>query len=282
MSNNRMGAAVSTAVLGAALVSATLSMPIASADDPLAPIIADVKEVRSQTRCPQLVYNPVLEDAAQKYARSENQGDARPNNYPFRTDAYLGSGDPQLAAIGSAYNRGAHTSIIDCSFTEFGVGFIRHDDREVDVVTIVFGQPSVSDGSAGAVAPPVVTPPVPPVQCPTGSPTPTVPAGQICAPPSTDSVTMAVSGAGPGRINVTLTNGAAIDASCAYTATPKNNLGGILKPINKTVAVKAKDTATLNEPSPFLGSTYHLSVSCTGTFNGNNVDLGHPEKDVSG
>ena len=61
--------------------------------------------------------------------------------YNGRTVAFLGSGDPQAAAINSAYTRGASGLISNCDFTEFGVGFIRHEDREVDVVTIVFGAP---------------------------------------------------------------------------------------------------------------------------------------------
>jgi hypothetical protein len=93
---------------------------------------------------------------------------------------------------------------------------------------------------------------------------------------------LAVSAAGRGKIDVKLTNSADLDASCAYTAKPKSNPLGILPTINKTVAVKAKGTATLNENSPFPGSTYHLTVSCTGSFEGKNVDLGHPEQDVSG
>jgi len=108
MSHDRMRALAGllTALVGASLLSGSVAIPIANADDPLAPIIISVKEIRSGTLNASLVYNPLLEDAAQKYARSENRGDARPNNYPFRTDAYLGSGDPQDAAIGSAYNRG--------------------------------------------------------------------------------------------------------------------------------------------------------------------------------
>ena len=133
------------------------------------------------------------------------------------------------------------------------MGFIRHDDREVDVVTIVFGQPSMPDGTPVAPAP--APEPAAPVQCPAGSPTPNVPAGQTCAPPPTDSVTFAVSAAGRGKIDVKLTNSTDLDASCAYTAKPKSNPLGILPTINKTVAVKAKGTATLNENSP---SRLHL------------------------
>ncbi|MGB5113119.1 MAG: hypothetical protein WBO08_16490 [Mycobacterium sp.] len=42
----------------------------------------------------------------------------------------------------SAYGGGAGSAINDCGYTEFGVGFIRHDDRSVDVVTVIFGTPA--------------------------------------------------------------------------------------------------------------------------------------------
>lgn len=282
MSTHRVGAVV--AVLTALIASlpwGTAALPIANADDPLAPIIGSVKDIRSGTLCAQLVYNPRLQDAAQKYARSEDPGDARPNDYPFRTDAFLGSGDPQLNAIYSAYNRGAHSSIVDCSFTEFGVGFVRHEDREVDVVTIVFGQPSMPDGTPPASSPAPAPAPAPPVQCPASSSTATVPAGQTCAP-STHSVTVAITKAGFGKIDVTLTNGADVDASCAYTATPLSNPLGILPTVKKTVAVKAKGTVTLNENAPPPTTTYTVSVPCTGTFNGASVALGDSAQTVSG
>lgn len=279
MSDIRLGvmAVLSTALVGGTLLSGAAA--IASADDPLAPIIASVRQIRSGTRCAPLVYNPLLEDAAQKYARSENRGDAVPNDYPYRTDAYLGSGDPQDAAIGSAYNRGARTSIIDCSFTEFGVGFIRHDDREVDVVTVIFGEPSTSD--ATPVAPAQDPSPAAPVQCPTFSSTPTVPAGQACAP-STNSVAVVITKAGLGKVNVALTNSADIDASCAYSAVPLGNAAGILPTIDKTVAVKGKGTVILNENAPPPTITYQVSVPCTGIVNGRNVVMGTSSQTVKG
>lgn len=85
-------------------------------------------------------------------------------------DAYgfLGSGDPQAAAINSAYNNGASHALGNCDFKDFGVGFIRHDDRSVDVVTIVFGEPQRpanichvidKNGDTTCVPPPGVAPP---------------------------------------------------------------------------------------------------------------------------
>ncbi len=140
--------AVAIAFVGASLLSVTLALsgtlatPIANADDPLAPIVVGVTTYRSKTPCPRLTYNPILEDAAQKYARSENPQDGQPRNYDGGWAAYLGTGDPQDNAIVSAYGGGAGSAINDCGYTEFGVGFIRHDDRSVDVVTVIFGTPA--------------------------------------------------------------------------------------------------------------------------------------------
>ena len=276
-----LSVAIASVLVGSSLLSGTAATPIARADDPLAPIIAAVNGDRSRTRCPAYTYSHVLEDAAQKWARNGAYAVAGGKGGYDDTEVFDGSGDPQAAAINNAYKKGAGDWIGNCAYTEFGVGFLRDSSTENDVVAILFGKPAPVD-AVPAPTPATEPRPAPPLQCPVGSPTPNVPAGQICAPPPTNSVTMAVSGAGFGKINVTLTNSAAIDASCAYTATPVNNLGGILQPINRSIAVQAKGMATLNENSPLPGSTYHLTVSCTGTFNGKNVELGHPARDVSG
>jgi hypothetical protein len=124
-----------------------------------------------------------------------------------------------------------------------------------------------------------------PVVCPADSPTKTVPAGGTCAvaPAPTDAVTMAAKPAGIGKINVTFTNSANIAGTCDYTATPASNPLGVLPTINKSVAIKAKGTAALNgENAPPPLTSYHLSVTCTGDYNGQNVTFGHAETDVSG
>jgi hypothetical protein len=181
--------AFGTTFFGASVLSGVLAMPIAHAD-PLDAIRSAVNGNRAATACPAYTYSSALEGAAQTYARSENVLDGQPAGYNGKTIAFLGSGDPQADAINSAYKRGAGGLIRNWDYTEFGVGFIRHEDRSVDVVTIVFGAPpkaaqpvSCPDGStvpAGQQCPAAVAA-KPPITCPEGSPTPTVPADGTCA-----------------------------------------------------------------------------------------------------
>lgn len=119
--------------------------------------------------------------------------------------------------------------------------------------------------------------PKPDVQCPPDSPTPTVPAGQTCAvaPAPTDAISLQVSPAGLGKINVKITNSSSISGTCAYTATPAANPLGVLPTVNKDVAIKAKGTATLTETAPPPLSSYNLDVVCTGDYNGQSVQFGH-------
>jgi hypothetical protein len=253
--------AFASAFVGASLLSGTLAMPIAHADDPLGPIIADITLYRSKTECPRLTYNPVLEDAAQNYARSENRADGIPRNYNGQTAAYLGSGDPQDSAVLSAYGRGARAAITNCVDTEFGVGFIRHDDRSVDVVTIVFGIPTK----------PVEAPKVPdPVAVPAPVVTP-VPEPAKVAP--TDAIRVSFDKGVLWTVNVTST--ADIPGKCTYAAT-----NPVLPGSNKNFDIGPKGSAsfTVLAPPPF--STYHVVVSCSGTFDGKNVEFGHVEQDV--
>jgi len=269
--------AVASAFVGASLLSGTLTTPIANADDPLGPIIAAITTYRAKTQCSRLTYNPVLEDAAQRYARSENPQDGQPRNYDGGWAAYLGTGDPQDSALLSAYGGGARDAIINCGYREFGVGFIRHDDRSVDVVTIVFGTPTSPVVTPKIPDPAPAPQPVPPTQCPVGSPTPTVPAGQTCAPepPPKDKVTVSFDKGFQWTVNVTST--ADIAGKCTYAAT-----NPVLPGSNKNFNIAPRGSAsfTVLAPPPF--STYHVVVSCSGTFNGKNVEFGHVEQDVSG
>ncbi|OBH10775.1 hypothetical protein A9X04_19800 [Mycobacterium sp. E3247] len=92
-----------------------------------------VIQARSQSHCPALTYRTSLENEAQQYARTENAA-LRAGEVGF-----LGSGDPIIKAIQSATSK-ANPAIADCSNTTFGVGFVRHDDRSVDVVTVVLAK----------------------------------------------------------------------------------------------------------------------------------------------
>lgn len=154
-------------ILGALTGWSTVAAPLGHAD-PLGNIKNAVNKDRAAAHCPPLTYNPALEGAAQTYARSENIADSKPPGYIGYVYPALGSGDPQAAAITSAYQRGAGDEITSCRETEFGVGFVRHDDRSVDVVTIVLATPG--------------TPPKPPVNIGTPIPAPDDPAPHAPAP----------------------------------------------------------------------------------------------------
>jgi len=140
-------ASVAAAMLGIAFI-----VPAAHADDPLAPIIRTVQKDRNNACVhydprsgptfgsdKDFRYDKRLEAVAQAYARDEkipNPPQGFRNILPF-----LGAGDPESQAINRAYQHGAGKAIGDCSLEHafYGVGFVRHNNRSVDVVTIVIG-----------------------------------------------------------------------------------------------------------------------------------------------
>ncbi|KMO76931.1 hypothetical protein EV589_2482 [Mycobacterium sp. BK558] len=247
--------------LATAFAGSLAAMPVAHAD-PLDAIINTVNKDRP-ARCPALKYDRgVLEGAAQTYARSENPVDGQPAGYNGRTLAFLGSGDPQAAATTSAYSRGAGGVITNCDFTEFGVGFIRHEDREVDVVTIVLGAPNKP-----ADPPPVAKGPDP---APVVVPEPPKP--DPVAP--TDAIRLAFD-RGLTSWTVNITNSSALAGTCTYVAT-----NPVLPGVNKTFSIGPNGSTSFPVLPPPPLSTYHVTVSCKGDFNGKNVEFGHVEQDV--
>jgi hypothetical protein len=253
--------AIAAAFAGASMASGMLAMPIASAD-PLDPIITTVKNDRP-ARCPALNYdNGVLEGAAQAYAKSENPVDGQPAGYNGRTLAFLGSGDPQAAATTSAYSRGAGGLIGNCDFTDFGVGFIRHEDREVDVVTIVFGAPSKpAEAPKPADAAPVEAPPVDAPDPPKAAPT--------------NVVTMNISVSG---LTADVNIASIIDTTlkCTYKATAP-----LLPAVNKSFDLAPNGSTNFSTLAPPLFSTYHVVLSCNGSWKGTPHEFGHVEQDVT-
>jgi hypothetical protein len=255
--------AIATVFVGASVLSGALAAPVANAD-PLDAIRAAVNGNRAGTPCPAYKYSGALEGAAQKYARSEAPLDSQAAGYNGRSIGFLGSGDPQADAINSAYQRGAGGLIGNCEFTEFGVGFVRHDDREVDVVTIIFG------------APPAAAPEAPPVKA-EEKPKP----AEVPPPPPevapTNAVTMDIKKSFL-NATVSITNTSKLAGKCSYDA---NDVNGILPGLHRDVNLGANGNATLTVPAPPIGSTYHVVLSCKGDFNGQQVEFGHVEQDVS-
>lgn len=265
---------ITSAMVGASLLAGSLVSPIANADDPLAPIRAAVYGDRSRTGCPQLAYSQVLEELAQSAVRPGDRRGGDLSGYRGKAKLTMGWGDPQAAAINDTYKAGAGDLIGTCDYTEFGVGFHRDEDSEYDSVSIVFGVPAQAPPPAPA---PVPVPASASVQCPAGSPTATVPAGQTCAPVAapTDKVSVTFV---RGRIawTVNVTNAANIAGRCTFTP---NGPGGGLS--NRSFDIAANGSSSFEVPPPLRFATYRVVTSCHGTFNGIDVEFGHDEQNVS-
>jgi hypothetical protein len=89
-----------------------------------------------------------------------------------------------------------------------------------------------------------------------------------------DAVTVSFGNFSPfSGLPVTVTNSAAIAGTCTYDSAPGNFHHDFnLAPNGKT---------TFNITGIPTGTTYHVVVSCTGTFNGQTVEFGHVETDKS-
>lgn len=272
--------------------------------DPLDPIRAAVNGARQGSPCGPLTYNIALEGEAQAYAGNKLPGVPPAGQYAGRVYKAMGSSDPQSAAISIAIDKAAG-AIRDCSYTEFGVGFVRFEDHELDNVGIALGAPPAP--AAPVQCPPGSTSPTvpagqqctaaPPVQCPPGSTSPTVPAGQQCTaapkpdvqcpdgktvpaggdcPAPTNAVRVSFSkGLGFWKVNVA--NSADISGQCTYNASSDNGTPGA----SRNFAIGAKGTADFTVPAPLLLTSYHVVTSCTGSYAGKTVEFGHDEQDVS-
>jgi hypothetical protein len=96
--------------------------------------------------------------------------------------------------------------------------------------------------------------------------------------PPVDQVRMRIT-TNLGRANVALTNQSDLAGTCAYDA---SDTKGLLPSVHRDVDIAPKGTATISDLlAPPLLSTYHVVLSCKGDFNGNQVEFGHVEQDVS-
>jgi hypothetical protein len=157
-----------------------------------------------------------------------------------------------------------------------------HYTGDIDDQGMAHGNVAAPSGSAGwssadkfncvaEAAPP------PPKQCPAGSVKPEVPATENCAPP-TDAVRMTI-GDGTLTRTVTVTNNGPLGGTCAYDA--KATSGLFAPGLNRQINVDPNGSNSIEVPAPPLGSTYHVTLKCTGTYDGKQVQFGQAEQDVS-
>jgi hypothetical protein len=279
-------------------------IPTAQADT-IADMRGTIARDRANAGCPDLKYNPTLQDIAFGIAAPipipQNQIDGMKAAYGGEVVYFKGTGDPYAKTLNNAYRAGGGGAIGDCSFTDFGVAFIRDekydvDDYGPDFIGLVFGKKAATTppSGPGAPKPEEPKPPVkcgpndvetevpagqqctakPPVQCPPGGPQQTVPAGQKCPPPANAIKVSFDRRLGTWGVNVT--NSAGIGGNCTYVATSNNGTPGA----DRAFDIAPNGTANFDVIAPLIGTRYNVVTSCTGTYDGQQVEFGRDVQTV--
>jgi hypothetical protein len=180
--------------------------------------------------------------------------------------------------VGGPFGGGAH-EIITSHFTGTIVDSSTARGKAVDnkgaSVNWTTNEPFVcTDAPAQQDAPaPQANPPKP------ADPPPAVNPPPAAEPAPTNAVTMNFKRSGLTNVTATFSNLSKVSGQCHYDA---QDVNGILPGKTDDFAIGANRNVTRTYLAPPPLSTYHAVVSCTGTFNGQNVEFGHAEQDVSG
>jgi hypothetical protein len=297
------------AIFGAiALVIGTLTFvagaPAAHAD-PLDPIRGAVNNLRAQSPCGPLNYSIALEGEAQARVGNKLPGVPPAGQYNGQVVRGWYSSDPESKSIAGLMSSSGN-AIKDCRYKDFGVGMIRDTEHDFSDVAVALGIPAAPPPPPQPVQCPAgsTTPTVPagqtctaapPVPCPAGSTTPTVPAGQQCtAAPKTKCPDGSSVNAGSDcpaptdAVSVTFNKGLGVwtvnvanSADISGQCTYKATSDNGTPGSSKNFSIAAKGTANFTVPAPLLLTSYHVVTSCTGNYNGKSVEFGHNEQDVS-
>ncbi len=258
-----------SALTGFSALSGTLTAPFAHAD-PLDNIRGAVIAARANTGCPPLNNNGQLEAAAQAWVRVGGTNNGNSAGYVGVTVGDLHGEDKAEDATNNVL---VHLSdqLHDCNWKDYGVGMERAADEST--VAVFLGQPPAPAPAA----------PAPANNAPANNTNTGGDAKQQAeppAPPPKDGVTMDIDQSDSTKVAVTVTNTSPLDGNCTYDAKKTAGLIG-QQDVNKTFSLAPGAGTTLTFPAVPVGSTYHVVVSCHGTFNGQDDEFGRKEQDVS-
>lgn len=250
-----LGAA--TMFVGASVLSATVVPPTANAS-PLDGIRSAVNGVRQGAPCGPLNYSIALEGEAQSQTGNTSAGVPAAGQYNGTIRKFLATGDPAQEAINKAVGQ-ATGAIRDCNNKDFGVGFFRVEEDEIDFVSIALG------------APPAPPPQAPAPEAPKPEPA-SAPAPAKVAPK--DAVRLSFD-RGLATWTANVTNSSDIAGNCTYAATNR-----LLPGVNRSFEIGPKGSSQFTVPAPPPLSTYNVVVSCRGPFEGQTVEFGRVEQTV--
>ncbi|WP_206428460.1 hypothetical protein [Mycolicibacterium stellerae] len=215
------------------------------------------------------------------------------NDYVVGTPFYTPANAPGTSQVSYGTGSGGIRNGTKLDFTINwtsgpGNGKSWHFTGDIDAQGLARGNVATPDGAAGwsstqqfscieKAAPPPPPPPPPPKPCPPGSVKPEVIEPEKCAPP-TDAVRMTIGGGALQR-TVTVTNNGPLGGTCAYDA--KATSGVFAPGLNRQINVGPNASTSIDVPAPPLGSTYHVTLKCTGEYDGKQVQFGQAEQDVS-
>ena len=128
--------------------------------------------------------------------------------------------------------------------------------------------------------PPVVK--KPDIKCPAGSPTPTVPDGQTCAPipDVTNAIQASFGRPSLNSIPFNVTNTSAMEATCNYTATANSLNPLVAKKTTRQFNVPANGKHTESFPGAATLTTYNVTLSCHDAGGKQKSEMGHVETSV--
>jgi hypothetical protein len=130
---------------------------------------------------------------------------------------------------------------------------------------------------------PAAPAPKPDIQCPAGSPTPTVPAGQTCAPipDVTNAIQASFGSPGATSVDFNVTNTSNIEATCNYTATANSLNPLVPKKTTRQFNVPANGSHTETFSGTVTFTTYNAVLSCKDASGKQKAELGHVETSVT-
>lgn len=271
MAKPRTGATLAFVSVLTGSAVASVMAPTAHADA-LSDLRAGINLMRSGSTCPALSYNVNLEGDAQHYIGNNLPGVPAAGQYNGLVHKIQAEGDPESQAVNHLTAFGdTVSSVNDCSWKDFGVGFYRPPGTEDDYTSVALGKPDAPAPAAPA-APANSNLPVscagytlPPGSDCSKTPNPNPPAAP--PPPVTDAIGASFGSPGLTSLALRVTNSSALTAACHYDAEASTIDPLVPKQTLRDFQVAPHTTSAKPHVETFNGAptftNYSVTITCT-------------------